>query len=146
MLLTISNNPSSSTGISSSVVSHPSTAVLLNKTDKQPNLYSINYSPLDQQQGPAPNITVTASLSLSGVLQGHTVASSAGKQQFKRLSTTNHNDNSRLLQQLIFQQQQQQQQQQQRLQGNHFFLFTLHDFISNPLISNSTQFRKNYLQ
>ena len=83
--------------------------------------YSINYNhALDQQKGPAPNVTVTAALSLSGVLQSQGVPSlndhsqqqhqqqqqQQQQQAYKRIGNINinPNDNSRLLQQLIVQQ------------------------------------------
>lgn len=74
----------------------------LQKTEN--STYSIEYCDADNQ-GPAPNITVTASPSLSGVLQGHVVSAAGSnltKTTLKRLNS-GHNDSS-LLQQLIVQQ------------------------------------------
>ena len=104
MLLTISNSMmSSSTQPSSSHLTTPSLSTLENS---KLNSYSINYSTLEHQKCPAPNVTVTASLSLSGVLQGQGLPTKS-QQPYKRVGNVNinnPNDNSRLLQQLIVQQ------------------------------------------
>ena len=60
--------------------------------------YSITYCNTDNQEA-APNVTVTASPSLTGVLHGHVSAASSTK----RLNST-HNNDATLLQQLIVQQ------------------------------------------
>lgn len=98
---------SSSTQQSSSQLTTPSLSTLENS---KLNSYSINYNTLDHQKCPAPNVTVTASLSLSGVLQGQglpAAINAKSQQPYKRFSNVNinnPNDNSRLLQQLIVQQ------------------------------------------
>lgn len=106
MLLTISNSMVSSSTQASSQLTTPLSTLENNKL----NSYSINYNTLEHQKCPAPNVTVTASLSLSGVLQGQglpTAINEKSQQPYKRLGNvniTNPNDNSRLLQQLIVQQ------------------------------------------
>ena len=75
----------------------------INPTGVQDKNYS--YSTSDKQEL-APNITVTASSSLSGVLQGHVVSATLSgmpKSTFKRLSSA-HSDQTGLLQQLVVQQ------------------------------------------